>query len=295
MFRSMTAYGRATIQTALGRFTAEIRSLNRKFLEISTLLPNEFSRFEPEIKTKIASCISRGQVSLSISVNYETVVPIKISPNLPLARQLKHAWDEIAEALKVKEEAGFHLGLLKEQPDLFYCDTVWEKEESYKETLFQVIDQAVEQMMEMKNSEGRHLAEDIDKRIKFLQKNLDDIALFSQDAPQKYRQKLLERFEDLLPGRVENEERILREIVLYADKVDISEEITRFRSHLDRFQAILASNETSVGKKIEFMIQELGREINTMGSKAADLRISYLVVDCKTELEKIREQIQNVE
>lgn len=147
----------------------------------------------------------------------------------------------------------------------------------------------------MKESEGKALAEDMFKRLDLLQLWIKEIHLQAEEAPKKYRQKLVERMEELLPGRVENEERILREILLYADKVDISEEITRFQSHLDRFHSLLLSDETILGKKAEFMLQELGREINTIGSKAADLKVSYRVVDIKGELERIREQIQNVE
>ncbi len=155
--------------------------------------------------------------------------------------------------------------------------------------------QAVEDALVMKTTEGESLYNDISGRIEFLRKGIESIDGKSADATGKFRDKLKERVEEYLEGAFENDERILKEIALYAEKVDISEEITRFKSHLSQFMDLMKSNESSVGKKLEFLVQELLRETNTVGSKAQNSSVAHDVIALKGEIEKIREQIQNVE
>lgn len=291
----MTAYGRASLTTALGSFVAEIQSVNRKFLDIHVSLPSELLRFETEIRRLIPQFVSRGQVQLTITAKYNSSIPVTVVPNLPLAKEIKRAWDTIATALDLSEHQSFQLSLLADRTDILLYDTCWEQEEEYKAALLEVTQQALSQYITRKDFEGSSLMKDILQRTQLLQTGIEAIALQSAGAPDKFRKKLTERLQDALPAFIENEERILREICIYAEKVDIMEEITRFKAHITHFEHILNSKEHAIGKTLEFILQEMGREINTIGSKTGEVQVSQKVVEIKSELERIREQIQNVE
>lgn len=293
MLKSMTAYGRSSVNSSSGQFTVEIQTVNRKYLELNLFLSKELMRFENEIRKWISAKIFRGSVSIKIIAKYVKESPLVVTPNLPLARQIKSAWDKIVEDLDLKR--GFDLNLLsREQGILIYEENIGNEEE-FLETLRQVVDGAVEETIKMKLKEGIALQSDISRRLTVLGTAIDKIALKAPTAPEKYRQKLLARLEELLPGHTENEDRILREIALFTDKIDISEEITRFNSHLSQFEGLLAQDESTIGKTLDFLIQELNREVNTIGSKASDLDVTKNVIEIKSELEKIREQVQNIE
>lgn len=294
MLKSMTAFGRASLTLPLGRFIVELQSVNRKYLEINTSLPSELSCFDPFIKKIIASEVSRGQVNVKLTVIFAKSSPLVVAPNLPLARQEKAAWDLIAKDLGLKEEKGFSLQMLVDKPDILLYAQETADEAEYQNGISQVIAEALKAFVAMKLAEGAILQRDIEMRLATLKSAIEKIALKAPDAPAKQRQKLKERLEEVLPGCVENEERILREICLYADRLDITEEIIRFRSHLEQCHHFMESN-AGIAKTLEFLLQELNREINTIGSKSADVEISHLVVGVKSELERIREQIQNIE
>ncbi len=289
----MTAYGRASKASPLGHFSAEIQSVNRKYLEINIFLSKELTRFESEIRKWIGQAVQRGQVTVKISAYFDRTAPLLVRPNLPLARQIKRAWDEIARDLQIKQE--FSLDLLKEETGILVYEEDLQNAEEVLQELHSVVSEALKPFLEMKQKEGRELYEDFNKRLKNLDHCLDKIAERAPGATLKYREKLKQRLEEVLPGSVENEDKILREIALYAEKIDIAEEITRFRSHLKQAKSLLEKKEGSVGKTFEFLLQELNREANTIGSKSSDVDVSHLVVEIKAELERMREQIQNVE
>lgn len=295
MLRSMTAYGRASRTTVLGRFVVEMQSVNRKHLEISVFLPKELTRFDADLRKLVGARVFRGQVTVKVSAYFDKCTPCVVTPNLPLARQLKAAWDAIAKDLKF-ESTEFTLEfLLNEQGVLLYEEDL-QDEEQYRSDLLDVASEALDYFFDMRTREGKALEHDISSRLTRLKEYLDKIAVLSQGAVGKYRQKLLDRIEAVVPGILKDEERILREICLFADRIDIAEEITRFYSHLEQCGNLLTLAETnSVGKKLEFLLQEMSREVNTIGSKSADVEISHLVVEMKSDLERIREQIQNVE
>lgn len=290
----MTAFGRSSLNTKLGHFVIEIQSVNRKFLDINVLLPRELSQFDIEIKKWLSPYLARGQVTVKVTVSFEGIVPFIIRPNLPLARQLKAAWEEIAKELHVEKEH-FNLSLLSRSEGLLCYEENLDEESHYRETLKKVLDESLKNFLTMKTQEGTVLQGDILQRLKVMQQLMQLIQQKSPLATKKYRDKLMMRLEELLPGQVENEERILREIALFAEKLDISEEITRFLCHLNHFEELLHSTTLSVGKTLEFVLQEMNREINTIGSKSSDLEIARAVIDIKSELERIREQIQNIE
>lgn len=294
MLKSMTAYSRATFQSEIGDFVIELQSVNRKHLEIIVSLPKELSCFEIELKKWLTPHVSRGQISLKVSVSYENTSPVIVHPNLPLAKQLKQAWTAIAKQCGLKQEE-FDISLLANVEGILLFEENTLEEDRYSQALRQALQLAIEKFTRMKIHEGLALQGDILERLKKIEQWIKLIELKAPSASLKYRNKLISRIEELLPGKAENDERILREVALFADKTDIAEEVTRFMCHMTYFEELIYSETSTVGKNLDFVIQELNREVNTIGSKASDLEISRYVIDIKSELERIREQIQNVE
>lgn len=294
MLKSMTAYGRGIFNAPIGQFVIEIQSVNRKHLEIQVMLPRELSQFDVELKKWLASYVARGQVSVKVNAAFHGPVPFVVRPNLPLARQIRDAWDEIAKDLNV-EMPNFDLALLKGTEGLLSFEENRDEEENYRQVLKQAFEKALKGFIQMKEQEGSVLQNDMIGRLKKMGQEMKLIEGKTPFATSRYREKLIARLEEILPGRIENEERILREVALFADKIDITEEITRFNCHLTHFEELIHSKELSVGKTLEFLVQELNREVNTIGSKSSELEIARAVIDIKTELERIREQIQNIE
>jgi uncharacterized protein (TIGR00255 family) len=292
MLKSMTAYGRASVTTKAGHFILEIQSVNRKFLEISVFLPRELSQFDIEIKKWLIPYLARGQVSVKVSAFFEESLPLIVKPNLSLARQVKKAWDEIAQELKFNLDE-VQLSFLTSTEGLLNYEDNQAEEETYRQILKQVFEMALKNFLKMKMQEGAVLQADIMGRLKHIRKTMAEIEQKIPDAPKRFRDKLIARLEELLPGRIENEERILREIALFTEKMNISEEVTRFFCHMAHVEELIDSSLLSVGKTLEFVLQELNREINTLGNKFPDS--GRAVIEIKSELECIREQIQNIE
>lgn len=292
----MTAYGRASLALPLGLFAVEIQSVNRKHLEVHVLLPKELQRFEVEIKKILGSQLSRGQISVKVSLTSQESTPLEVSINIPLVRQLKAAWDKVTTDLGLDPTTQkFDLNLFLIQPGVLLYNENLQDESEYRQAIELVTQDALVKLVGMKDREGATLQEDVEMRLHHLSDCIEQISSKTTGATSKYRQKLVERLEEVLAGCVENEERILREVCLYADRVDIVEEVIRFRSHLKQMHELLISKEMHVGKTLEFIVQELHREINTIGSKSSDMEISRLVIEVKSDLERMREQIQNIE
>lgn len=289
----MTAYGRASVRNKLGSFVIEIQSLNRKFLDIAIAIhPKELGYFEAEIREWVRPYFTRGHVAIKCNIVCEEYEPVIVAPNIALALQIKGAWEEIGNALGME---GDILSLLKDTPGIFTYEVNKEKEGDFRDVFKLAVESAIEEFMKMKNREGIVLQEDIRQRLEIVEEKIGVIEKKMPAAANKYREKLMGRLEELLPGRIENEERIVREIALFAEKIDITEEIVRFRSHIAHCRELMNGTNNLVGKPLEFVLQELGREINTVGSKSSDIEVAHLVIDIKSELERIREQIQNIE
>lgn len=295
MLRSMTAYGRASSETSLGRFVAEVQSVNRKYLELNIFLPKELTRFDADVRKLVTGAVSRGQISVKLYAYFDQTTPVVITPNLPLIRQLRQAWEKIAIECGLNPQEAFSLELIHQETGILLYGEELCDESDYRLAICEVVDQALQHFIEMRVREGAVLQRDMVSRLENLKQSVDRISARSSDATAKYRERLKERIEEVLAGVIENEERILREVAIFADRVDITEEITRFHSHLEQCETLLKTEEYGVGKTLEFLLQELNREINTIGSKSADVEVSRLVIDIKSELERIREQVQNVE
>ncbi len=294
MLRSMTAYVYKSIATSIGQLTIELQSLNRKYLDVTTYLQKELSRYENDFKKLIGSQIARGQVNVRVSLKCHEFSTVKVTPNLSLARQLKDAWEKIAGEIGLDNNQ-FDINLLKGEAGILTFEDSLGENKSIKTEILSALQLTIQELISLKEQEGSMLLKDVEGRVSQLSSWIEEISDKSGGAVNRYRQKIVERLEQVLPGSVENEERILREVCLFADRVDIAEEITRFRSHIHLLKKVIASDETASGKKLEFILQEMLREANTIGSKASDVELSHLVVDIKSELEKIREQMQNIE
>lgn len=293
MLKSMTAFGRSRVNYPLGHFLVEIQSVNKKYLDITVSLPKELSRFENDVKKWIGTKINRGLVNVKISARFENSSPVSVKANSALALQIVDAWKELADDLSIPKDIS--INLLSQYEDILIFDANIQNEEEHRKALKQAVEQAMADFIKMREAEGAELVYDISSRLSLLKELIDQIELKTPDASKKYRQKLMERIQELLSGSAENEERVLREVAVFAEKVDVSEELVRFRSHMKQFEELMASNQESVGRTLDFLLQELNREANTIGSKSMDAAVSQFVVKIKSELEKIREQIQNLE
>jgi len=288
MTRSMTGYAQAKSKELDGlTWTVELHSVNRKVLDIHSHLSRELLSLDMEIRKAITKVVHRGKVSVKI----HCVKAKDALVSLPRLKKLKSEYTKTAKELKLSTEE-ITLPFLLQQMERSSI----EEEISPKTAaeLKKTLEKALNGLIKMKETEGKALAVDVTKRLKKLIANLAFIEKESDKSPENYREKLSSRLKDLFE-EAEADERILREIALFSEKVDVTEEITRLKSHFKQMEDLLVSKENSIGRTLDFLNQEMLREINTIGSKTAILSVTKKVIDSKAELEKIREQVQNIE
>lgn len=291
----MTAYGRGVKEASFGRLICEIQSVNRKHLEVSVFLPKEFIRFDAQIKKWVQSAIARGQINIKFLVAFNTNSPISINVNLPLAKKIQSATQELALALGLPNSDELMLEILSKESTLFQFDDVIEDETVYLDALKEAFDIAMSGFTKIKSQAGQEIFNDIFKRLELLEKEINEIAVYAPHATKRYQEKLVERLKEFSTGVVEDE-RVLKEVAIFAERVDISEEITLFKDHLKRFKEVISDKQmVSIAKTLEFLLQELNREINTIGSKSSEIEVARRVIIIKSEIERVREIIQNVE
>ncbi len=291
MLKSMTAYGRAQTSAFFGRVVVEIHCLNRKFLDIAINAPRELQCFDPDLRKWVSERLQRGRVTVTLKAVFEGEGPIQMEPNLALVRQLKSAHESIGGA--IGDPTLLTADALMNMEGVLTATVAIEDEAAYRAPLREAFDLAMTAFNSMQEREGEALLDDIYQRAQQVRSQIEQIAPLANGACEKYRAKLMERIHQINTGS-EFDDRIMREVALYAERIDIEEELTRMRSHLTQLEAMLQS-EGPVGKTLDFLLQELFREINTIASKSSDIEISHLVVASKGELERIREQVQNVE
>ncbi|MBF8262526.1 MAG: hypothetical protein HW387_191 [Parachlamydiales bacterium] len=294
MLVSMTGFGRFFCNAPFGKLVVEIQSVNRKYLEISISLPKELNRFEMEIRKWVQELISRGQVNVRLFLTPNDAMLDQLLPDANLLKRLKKSWVKLAKASGTDPKDINLPFLLQYLPPVSLVEIVGSEEEQIS-ALRECIEAALQGVVEMKKREGHAMAIDIGQRLGELERLISRVEKAAPDAVARQRQKLRERIQEVLAPGAELDERLLREIALFAERVDISEEIIRFHSHISQFREVLKGKNAQVGRKLDFLVQEMGREINTIGSKSADAAISRFIVDGKSELEKVREQIQNIE
>lgn len=286
---SMTGFGAADAQWETWICQVEIRSVNQRFLDIRCRLPFGFQTMEPEIKKQIKAVSSRGKIDCSIKLE-KGASEEKLKLNLERAQRYNELLTEF-EAL-----SGRKVGV--DARDLSSLNIIEENKsgeppEKCEKVIRECLSRALEGLQEMKEREGQAMQSDIQQRLSSCGNIVNSIEKLSQAEPERFRDRLQERFSQLTEGVEINPERLEQEIALLADRLDISEEVVRFRTHLEHMDDILSQHE--VGKKAEFLMQELNREVNTMASKSNHAGISQSSVEIKSELEKVREQLQNIE
>ena len=295
MIRSMTAFGRAR-KTIDGKdITVEMKSVNNRFFDCSAKLPRAFSFLEEKIKPYLqAHSIARGKVDVFVSIDVLDDPEININIDEGYAQQYIGALRALRDKFELPDDIS--VMSVAQNKDIFIQTKADDDIERDWAALSAVLDEAIERFIDAREREGANIERDLVAKIESIRKSVDEIDKLSQADTRTYRQKLEERLRDMLSDNriVFDENRILTECAIFADKIAIDEELVRLRSHFDAFSAILESGEP-VGRKLDFLVQELNREINTIGSKSANTDITRFVVDVKCELEKIREQIQNIE
>lgn len=287
----MTGYGRADFPIGQDVFTIEVKSVNHRFLEVTTRLPERFSPLEGRIRGEIRHDFLRGSFYISIfpSIGGE-VEALKL--NLPLAKRYLSAIEGLKKEFNLKGDVD--INLLVGFKDIFsYVREGWDKEEDWK-GLRGGLKEALEGLKGMREEEGKALLEDISARLDIIEVLLSKIEARSPLVMESYRGRLKERVSSILGGAEVDQARLLNEVVIFAERSDISEELVRMRSHLAMFKEMFVAD-AAIGRKMDFLVQEMVREINTIASKCNDADIIHLVVDIKGELEKTREQVQNVE
>ena len=289
----MTGFGRAECQENDYTYQAEIRSVNNRFIEINTRLPKAYSDLEQPLKKLIKSHCSRGSISLTISLVSSNDSPgeWEIKPNLLLAKQYLDALKQLQNSLGLIGEVDLKsvIGLR----EIIKIDPVT-MDPAKKDLILNITKEALKSLQTMREEEGKNLQKDLGQRIDSIENHLTDIKSRHPQVVAEYQDKLKERIKNITDGLELEETRLAQETALLADRSDITEEMTRLKSHINQFRSFLNKNEP-IGRKLEFVTQEINREINTTGSKSSDIIISKRVIEIKSDLEKIREQVQNIE
>ena len=284
MRKSMTAYGRSKHQSSLGRWSVDIHSVNRKGLDIHVSLPPSLLFLDGDLRSWVGEAAERGAVTVRVSFELE-----ELKESVKLLKNHKDRWEKIASALGYSKSS-IDLSFLLERLGV---EEIAVPEKALKADLQRAWIEAANQWLKMKQQEGKTLVKDIDKRLKTIEQELQKVEKLQPQLQEKYRNKIEGRMKELkidVP-----EELLIREAALLAEKADITEEITRLYSHIEQMDGYLCSKEKSVGRTLDFLAQEMGREIGTLMAKAGETEISKLAIKIKSEIEKIREQVQNIE
>ena len=292
MVKSMTGYGRA-VETVNGReFTVEIRSVNNRYLDCTVKLPRSFSFAEEAVKAAVKAAVSRGKVDVYISVRSETEADVQVTLNKPVLEGYLAAMRQMVTDYGVHDDIS--VSTLSRMSDIFVVDKPKADEDQLKADLLSVVDKALAAYDAMRVTEGLALENDLRSRANTILELVKQVEEQNPKTVSDYRKRLEEKMREVLENKSIDESRILTEAAIFADKVAVDEETVRLRSHLEQMDEMLRGN-GGIGRKLDFLLQEMNREANTTGSKCTDVKVARIVVDIKAELEKIREQTQNIE
>lgn len=292
MIRSMTGFGRATAQADGYFITVELKSVNHRYFDFSCRLPRQYGFAEEKLKTYINSRVSRGKIDCFLGVEALDTEDAEVLVNHTLASAYVNALKELSQTYSLKEDFG--ASFVSRFPDVFVLRKADEDEDKLWSLILPVAEQAVDKFIAMREAEGEKMRRDIALRADSIIESVSFIEERSPQTVKEYNDKLVARVHELIGDVSLDEGRIMQEVAVFADKVAVSEETVRLRSHISQLNSFLNSDEP-VGRKMDFLVQEINREANTIGSKASDVEIARRVVDIKAEVEKIREQIQNIE
>ena len=292
MIKSMTGYGRAREMLHKRDITVEVRSVNNRYLDCTVKMPRMYGFAEDAVKQHVQKAISRGKVDVFITVDASAADVAKVTVNRELAAQYAAALGELAEVCGTEPHVTPET--LSRFPDVLTVTKADEDLETVSADLCAVLDEALQAYNAMRAVEGAKLAEDVGNRLTYIENYTSQVEKRSPETVAEYRAKLTARMQEVLQSTTIDEQRILTEAAIYADKVAVDEETVRLRSHVAQLRTMIASDEP-MGRKMDFLIQEVNRESNTIGSKCNDVSIAQVVVGLKAEVEKMREQVQNVE
>ena len=291
MIKSMTGYGHSKYEIDGRIYTVDIKSVNHKYGDVTIKLPKIFNYKEEALRKKVLNSVSRGKIDVYITFENYSDKGIEVKFNMELAKAY------IKELNRLSEETGISNNLsaidISKMPEIFKLNES-NDEDLLGDEIEKALDEALEKFIAMRLAEGEKLVQDMLIRIDYIEEKVKEISKFSDGLVEEYIEKLEVRVKELMKTDVIDENRIAQEIVIYSDKCSIQEELTRLNSHIDQFKNLLTQS-SPIGKKIDFLIQEMNREINTIGSKANCLDITNRVIEIKTEIENIREQVQNIE
>ena len=292
MIKSMTGFGRAEAVSRERKVSVELKSVNHRYLDLNIKMPKRLSYFEGEIRNVMKTYIRRGKVDVFITYEDYTMGGMALKYNAELAKEYLGYLNQMSEELGIEND--IRVSTLSRYPDVFTMEEADSDEKELWGLLEQVLRKACEQFVTTRKTEGENLRTDL---VQKLDQMLEKVGMVEERSPQilqEYRQKLEDKMKELLGDMQIEESRIASEVIIYADKICTDEETVRLKSHIQHMKDVLAEGE-GIGRKLDFIAQEMNREANTILSKANDLETSNLAIDLKTEIEKVREQIQNIE
>ena len=292
MVRSMTGFGRAKNQINGFDVTVEIKSVNHRYFEFSLRIPRSYNFLEEKIKNFLSQKISRGKVEVSILIDDLNQNSTVVEINREYAYAYIKALADLSKEYKIKND--LKVSTLALNSEMFKVRRVAVEDEVIEAAIMPVLEEAVDNFISMRSVEGERLLKDVTSRTESILSKVEFVEARSPETVTAYKEKITQKIKEMLSDNTVDEQRVLTEVAIFADKVAVAEETVRLRSHIKQFNSLLLSDE-AVGRKLDFIVQEMNREANTIGSKAQDIEIAHTVVDIKSEIEKIREQIQNME
>ena len=292
MVRSMTGFGRAKKEIDSLDITVEIKSVNHRYFEFSARLPRSYNFLEEKLKSFLAQNISRGKVEISVMIEDNSQNATVVEIDRDYANAYITALKQLSKEFKIKNDIG--ASSFVGNNDLFKIRRKAADDQTVQNAVLTVAKEALDNFIEMRSIEGERLLNDVKSRTAYILKKVEFIEERSPETVKLYKERIEQKIKELLNDTATDEQRILTEVAIFADKVAVAEETVRLRSHIKQFEDLL-SDTNPVGRKLDFIVQEMNRETNTIGSKAQDIEIAHTVVDIKSEIEKIREQIQNME
>jgi uncharacterized protein (TIGR00255 family) len=292
MLKSMTGYGRGEGMVGTRHIVFEVKSVNHKFFEVNSRVPRGYMFLEDRLKNYLHERVARGKLDVFLQIENLGESAVEVGVNHSLAAGYYKALSELQKSYKLPD--GPSLALLSRYQDIFTISKAPEDEEALWQDVLEIIVPTVESFLHMRETEGARLKADIMSRAGRILSLVDQVEQLSPGTVADYRERLQNKIQELLGDSRFDEQRVLMEVAVFADKVAVDEETVRLRSHFAQMEK-LAESEGPVGRKIDFLVQEMNREANTIGSKSQNTEIAYLVVEIKSEIEKIREQIQNIE
>lgn len=292
MLKSMTGYGHCEIIEGGKKISAEIRSVNHRYADYSVKVPKHYGFLEDKVRKKVAESVSRGKIDIYVAVESYGESNTKISLNEEFAKEYIEALYQLRDKFGLKDDIS--VCEVARNQDMFSIERKSEDEDEIWALVEPALNEAIKSFTAMREREGGRIQADLENRIEYMKTLAAKITERSPQTLKEYKERLYEKIKEILDGEDVDESRILTEVAVFADKISVDEEIVRLGSHFEEFCNIVNSEEPA-GRKLDFLIQEMNREVNTTGSKANDIEIAKTVVTLKGEIEKLREQIQNIE